>query len=77
MKPDDIEMIYKMTFGKSGANLERVGELIRCKDCKHMNSWTDTDGTINYSCEETHDEFGYEADVEPNHYCGYAERREP
>ena len=35
MKPDDIEMIYKMTFGKSGANLERVGELIRCKDCKH------------------------------------------
>lgn len=39
MKPNDIEMIYKMSFNSASVNLERVGELIRCKDCKfYLNS---------------------------------------
>lgn len=51
-------------------------EIIRCKDCKHLEEWSDTDGTRTLSCDTTYDDFGYHADVTPYHYCGYTERNE-
>lgn len=50
-------------------------EIIHCRDCKHAIRWTDIDGTKGLQCNVTFDNFGYGADVEPDHYCGYAERR--
>ena len=75
MKPRDIEYIYKITFGSMGANLERVGELIRCADCKWMQCNMRNDGYLpkgvsEYECRH------WCGACDPTDFCSYAERKE-
>lgn len=72
MEPKSIEMIYRLSFGNLSANLERVGKLIRCKDCKHY-QFADNRafGMPVKMCEW----FGFE-DVDDDDFCSRAEGRE-
>ena len=65
---------------------EVVGELIRCKDCKHWRRQTNYQGALlSFGFCESEDmwESLYgettevaHIDTDDNHYCGYAERKE-
>lgn len=47
------------------------GELIRCKDCKHMTEHYDTDGNVPYwTCSE------WDSGTDYDGYCHYGERKE-
>ena len=47
---------------------DEVGELIRCKDCKHYEQWTNHKICMLLG--------SYYGDTKPNDYCSNAERRE-
>lgn len=68
-----IEYIVKETGYPGTLSQEVVCELIRCKDCKHAEKWTDADGDF-IACHIKDDICDYIDYVEPMHYCGYAER---
>ena len=51
-------------------------KVVRCKDCKHSETLTETDGTEVLWCEKMFDLHGFCEEVKPNHYCGYRERKE-
>lgn len=78
MKPKDFEIIYKLTVvptvpfpSASDWNIEAVGVLIRCKDCKYY------DG---YYCHNKYWGDGYGSYPPPikedDGYCDWAERKE-
>lgn len=54
---------------------EKPPHIIHCKDCKYIDAWVDTDATRTYQCKIIFDEMGYGADVELDHFCGYAKKR--
>jgi len=47
---------------------DEVGELIRCKDCKHYEQWTNHKICMLLG--------SYYGNTQPNDYCSNAERRE-
>ena len=52
-----------------------VTDMIRCKDCKHYyaySGWTSGWGV----CEYTREHQGKALDVTPEHFCGWAEKKE-
>lgn len=63
---DGIVPIYQ--FPKDGMNIPIVGELIRCKDCKWYEQWTNHKICMLLG--------SYYGDTKPNDYCSNAERRE-
>ena len=76
MKPKEFEVIYKFTVTPTvpfpsalNWNAEPIGELIRCKDCKHRVS--DENGNARI-CNHPNNNAWNISDM---HYCGYAERR--
>ena len=71
MKPKEFEVIYKFTVAPTEPfpsalnwNAELIGELIRCKDCKHYAGGT--------ACFSTDAMFTANEDG----YCSWAERKE-
>lgn len=68
------EYIYGIAQDKNGAPyLFNVGEIVRCKDCKH--SHMTSDGYCRY-CDEL-DAEGCAWYFEGDFFCAYGERREP
>ena len=77
MKPKDFEVIYKITIASAvpfpsalNWNAEAIGELIRCKDCKHCNremAVGEWEGSCRYW--NTHS-------VMLNDFCSRAERKD-
>ena len=73
MKQTDFEVIYKFKAAPTvpfpsalNWSIESIGELIRCKDCKH---WQCDDD------ESYCDELGI-FNTDMNSYCSYAKRKE-
>ena len=72
-----IEMIIDYIIdGTDFQYNDNHGVLVRCKDCRHASSWTDTDGTKGYQCEVNFDHMGYGKEVDANDFCSYGERGE-
>lgn len=76
------EYIVKETSYPLGTRQEVIGELIRCKDCKHQVKEWRTDkrlkdnGYMVCGCEVVGDACGYWALLgQDDDYCSYAERR--
>ena len=76
------EYIVKETSYSLGTRQEVIGELIRCKDCKHQVKEWRTDkrlkgnGYMVCGCDVVGDACGYWALLgQDDDYCSYAERR--
>ena len=51
-------------------------EIVRCRDCKHKHRTEYAyNGMVVLSCYKTYDFNGFSAEVEPNHFCSYGERK--
>lgn len=65
------EYIYRLTQDKNGAPyLFIIGELVRCKDCKHNNNTCRNYGKMEPMCDFTRKK------LKEMDYCSYGERDE-
>lgn len=69
------EVIVKETTYRMATKQETVGELTRCKDCKHYKTYISCIGDEYSGCDYWIND-GNEPPCEPTDFCSYAERRE-
>ena len=69
------EVIVKETTYRMATKQETVGELTRCKDCKHYKTHISCIGDEYSGCDYWIND-GNESPCEPTDFCSYAERRE-
>lgn len=50
-------------------------DVVRCEDCEHKYRKEYADGMVELLCQKTYNFNGFAADVEPNHFCSYGERK--
>lgn len=67
---NEFDQQYKQySFRKAVVSpYENMGELVRCKDCKYYEQWTNRKICMPLG--------SYYGSTQPNDYCSYAERKE-
>lgn len=80
MKPKEFEAIYKFTVAPTvpfpsalNWNTEPIGELIRCKDCKYSDTFSDMTAEPHSQLKCLGIRYG---GVEPMWYCEHGERKD-
>ena len=72
--------IWELNFDEIREALETVPsvdavEVVRCEDCEHWERKEYGGGMVEMLCQKTYDFNGFNAEVEPNHFCSYGERK--